>query len=205
MRFTGNRFTRKLAGLVLASLMATGAAAAIAAPAHAATAVISPRSIAPYYQIVIEPQGQGSNDYLCLQGDLGGPLGSTVTQQDCHWADITYTPQLWQPISLGGGIYKFQNVGTGRCLEARQGAFNGAAVDLWPCESSESNERWYWPPAPVPGADPFLYQNPIQTRVSGSTGFCLDVPGAQTTRGLQLQVWRCNGTSAQNFFISNYP
>jgi hypothetical protein len=44
--------------------------------------------------------------------------------------------------------------------------------------------------------------NPIQTRVSDSTGFCLDVPGAQTTPGLQLQTWRCNGTLAQQFWVA---
>ena len=38
-------------------------------------------------------------------------------------------------------------------------------------------------------------------RVSGSTGFCLDVPGAQITPGLQLQTWRCNGTLAQQFWV----
>ena len=37
--------------------------------------------------------------------------------------------------------------------------------------------------------------------VSGSTGFCLDVPRAQTTPGLQLQTWRCNGTLAQQFWV----
>jgi hypothetical protein len=44
--------------------------------------------------------------------------------------------------------------------------------------------------------------NPIQTQVSGSTGFCLDVPGAQTTPGLQLRTWRCNGTLAQQFWVA---
>ena len=84
---------------------------------------------------------------LMAAGDLGGPLGSTVTQQNC---DTTYTSasQLWQPVSVSGDIYKFENIGTGRCLEARNGAVNGGAVDLWPCESSESNERWSWPSFP---------------------------------------------------------
>jgi hypothetical protein len=88
------------------------------------------------------------------------------------------------------------------CLEARNGAVNGGAVDLWPCESSESNERWHWPPSATPGGSPFPGPKPIQTRVSGSTGFCLDVPGAQTTPGLQLQTWRCNGTLAQRFWVA---
>ncbi|HEU5391013.1 MAG TPA: hypothetical protein VFV73_34440 [Streptosporangiaceae bacterium] len=37
------------------------------------------------------------------------------------------TRQLWQPDSVSGIICKFQNIGTGRCLEARNGAVNGGA------------------------------------------------------------------------------
>ena len=72
---------------------------------------------------------------------------------------------------------------------------------MWPCESSESNERWSWPSFPN-GQSTFPDVQPLQTRVSGSTGFCLDVPGAQTTPGLQLQTWRCNGTLAQQFWVA---
>ena len=184
-------FMRKLTGPLLAALMATGATAATAMPAGAAT-------VAPYFRIGVAPQG--SSFLRCLQGNLGGPLGSAVTQQPCN-PDLTDASQLWLPLALGGDIYKFENVGTGRCLEARNGAVNGGAVDLWPCESGESNERWYWPPSATPGGSPFPGPKPIQTRVSGSTGFCLDVPGAQITPGLQLQTWRCNGTLAQQFWV----
>ena len=183
---------RWLAGLLTAGLMAGAAAVAPAAPASAGT-------VAPYYRIGMAPQGGALS--LCLQGNLGGPLGSTVTQQNCN-PDLTDASQLWLPISLGGNIYKFQNIGTGRCLEARNGAVNGGAVDLWDCTSGESNERWYWPPSTTAGRSPFPGLNPIQTRVSGSTGFCLDVPGAQITPGLQLQTWRCNGTLAQQFLVA---
>jgi hypothetical protein len=186
------RLSRRFAGPLAAGMMAAGAAVAAAAPASAST-------VTPYWHIMTIPQG--FDHPLCLQGDLGGPLGSTVTQQNC---DTTYTSasQLWQPVSVSGDIYKFENIGTGRCLEARNGAVNGGAVDLWPCESSESNERWYWPPSATPGGSPFPGPKPIQTRVSGSTGFCLDVPGAQVTPGLQLQTWRCNGTLAQQFWVA---
>ena len=174
----------------------------------------------------------------CLQGDLGGPLGSTVTQQPCN-PDLADASQLWLPLALGGDTYKFENIGTGRCLEARNGAVNGGAVDLWPCESTESNERWYWPPSqesgrrevqarqtrvssgPEYGPDvPAAHRRaadevyrchgrlPIQTRVTQprqASGFCLDVPGARTTPGLQLQTWRCNGTLAQQFWVARSP
>jgi hypothetical protein len=66
------RFTGKLASPLLAALMAIGATAATAMPASAAT-------VAPYFRIGVAPQG--SSFLRCLQGDLGGPLGSTVTQQ----------------------------------------------------------------------------------------------------------------------------
>ena len=70
---------RWLAGLLTAGLMAGAAAVAPAAPASA-----SP--VTPYWHIMTVPQGF---DFpLCLQGDLGGPLGSTVTQQNC---DTMYT------------------------------------------------------------------------------------------------------------------
>jgi hypothetical protein len=128
---------------------------------------------------------------------LGEP-GIAVTGP-VAWGIRFATPEYG--FALGGNIYKFQNIGTGRCLEARNGAVNGGAVDLWPCESSESNERWYWPPSATPGQSPFPGFNPIQTRVSGSTGFCPDVPGAQITPGLQMQVYRCNGTLAQQFWV----
>jgi len=182
---------RWLAGLLTAGMMAGAAAVAPAAPASAGT-------VAPYYRIGMAPQGGAFS--LCLQGNLGGPLGSTVTQQNCN-PDLTDASQLWLPISLGGNIYKFQNIGTGRCLEARNGAVNGGAVDLWDCTSGESNERWYWPPGANGGNSFSPGLNPIQTRVSNSTGFCLDIPDAQATPGLQMQTWRCNGTRAQNFWV----
>lgn len=69
----------------------------------------------------------------------------------------------------------YRKLGTGRCLEARNGAVNGGAVDLWDCSSGESNERWYWPPSAA--------------------------GGGSFTPGLQLQTWRCNGTRAQLFWV----
>jgi len=148
--------------------------------------------------MMTEPQAE-AGPVQCLQGDLGGPLGSTVAQQPC---DQTFTDasQLWQPMLVSGSdIYKFKNLGTGRCLEARNGAVNGGAVDVWDCTSSESNELWSWP---VPSGAPFPLEQQLQTRVSGSTGYCLDVPGARTDQGLQMQIWRCNNTFAQQIWIS---
>jgi hypothetical protein len=180
------RLSRKLVGLLAVGLT-TAAAVAAAVPASA-----NAPSPTPYWHIETSPQGYAS--VLCVTGALGGPLGSAVTQQNC---DDTYTDtsQLWQPIAMSSGVYKFENIGTGWCLEARTGAVNGGVVALWPCTSSESNENWSWPTTSDGRSFPLM--QPMQTRVSGSTGYCLDVPDAQLLAGLQMQVYRCNGTFAQ--------
>jgi hypothetical protein len=185
------RLPRKLSGLLAAAMMAAGLTVA-AAPARASTP-------APYFQMLT--LAGAVTPPLCMQGDTGGPSGTFVSQQYC---DTTGTNpyQQWLPISLGGDQYKFENVAIGRCLEALNGAVNGGAVDLWPCSSGESNERWQWPTPS--GQAPFPNIWPIQTRVSGTTGYCLDVPGASNAGGVPMQVYRCNRTIAQGFFITQF-
>jgi hypothetical protein len=186
------RLSRRLGGLLAAGLMAAGVTAA-AVPARAST-------LAPYWQIVTLAGTPGA-PFLCLQGDLGGPLGTTVTQQLCSDVRFPTSPsQEWLPLSLGGDSYKFQNVGTGLCLEARDGAVNLGHVALWDCTSTESNTRWQWPT--VSGQAAFPATHPIQSRVSGSFGFCLDVPGGASSLALSLQTYRCNGTVAQLFWVT---
>jgi hypothetical protein len=184
------RLSRKLGGLLAAGMMAAALTAA-AAPASASTP-------APYWQILT--LGGFNAPFECLQGDVGGPIGSSVTQHYCDTTG-TNTHQLWLPISLGGDTWKFENVGTGLCLEARSGAVSGKPVPLWDCSSGESNTRWQWP-TPSNGDPAFPGFWPIQSRVSGSTGYCLDIPGASAVIGLQVQLYRCNNTNAQLFWIT---
>ena len=182
------RLSRKFGGLLAAAMIASGLTAA-AAPARASS---------PYWQIRTFYGVSALEE--CVQGDLGGPLGSTVTQ---HYCDPTFTAtdQLWQPISLGGNGYKFENVATKMCLEARFGAVNAQPVALWFCDSTESNTNWAWNDL-NPGGSVFPDQGVIQSRVSGSTGYCLDVPGASTAIGISLQLYHCNNTYAQGYLIT---
>ena len=45
-------------------------------------------------------------------------------------------------------------------------------------------------------------KNPLQSQVAGSSGFCLDEPGASSQDGLAMQLFTCNGTSAQQWDIT---
>ena len=87
------------------------------------------------------------------------------------------------------------------CLEARFGAVNAQPVALWFCDSTESNTNWAWNDL-NPGGSVFPDQGVIQSRVSGSTGYCLDVPGASTAIGISLQLYHCNNTYAQGYLIT---
>ena len=80
------------------------------------------------------------------------------------------------------------------CMDARGGAQNHTAVQQWPCNTI-TNEFWLY--SPLPGKTVvFLYSG-----VAGSSRkFCLDVPGAQTTAGLALQIYACNGSVAQQYY-----
>jgi hypothetical protein len=180
------RLSRKLGGLLGAGMMALGITTA-AAPAKAAAA--------PYWAIVTMG-GLSGAPYECLQDDAG----RAVTQHFCD-PTFTNTHQLWLPISTGGNGYKFENLATGLCLWAFEVGppHNGVPVTLSDCTVNDTNSRWAW--IPFPGGVIFPGIEPIQSRVSGSTGYCLDVPGASTAIGLQMQLYQCNGTDAQEFWI----
>jgi hypothetical protein len=185
------RLSRKFAGLMLAAAVALGFTTA-AVPARASTS-------SPYWHIMTL---FGSLPFPCMQGGPDGSLGPTVVQ---HYCDPTFanTAQLWLPVNQGGNVYKFVNIGTGLCLDAYvHGApSNGAPIILANCNTANTNLRWARDVS-ASGGDPFTGTNTIQSRVSNSTGFCLDVPRGQRTLGLQLQLYQCNNTDAQYFSIT---
>jgi len=184
------RLSPKLAGLLLAGTMAAGVTAA-AVPADASTS-------SNFWEIITLPQGI-DGPLLCLQG---GSQGSAVIQQPCD-PNFASTEQQWVPISQGGDVFKFENVASGLCMDAHGSASDDVPVIMWSCTANISNTRWQWPIPSNHLQDTFPGLNPIQSRVSGSTGFCLDVPLAQTLPGLQMQIQRCNGTAAQDMWITH--
>jgi hypothetical protein len=71
---------------------------------------------------------------------------------------------------------------------------NGTPVQQWTCNSI-SNENW------EPGEDLGDDIPPLFSRVSGTSSYCLDIPGGQQVAGLAMQIYRCNGTEAQQWWI----
>jgi len=82
---------------------------------------------------------------------------------------------------------------SGLCLDARGRAVNGTPVQQWTCNSI-SNENW------EPGEDISDVIPPLISRVSGTSSHCLDMPGGRQVAGLAMQIYRCNGTAAQEWW-----
>jgi hypothetical protein len=165
---------RILAGLILASATSAGAGLAVSAPANAATAVII----------------RNTGNAECLQTTGGtADIGTPVVQEPCDGSSA----QNWILVPLSGGLEQILNVATGDCLDARGGAVNGTPVQQWTCNSI-SNEKWA-----SAASSPSITE--VVSHVSGTSSTCLDDPGASTLAGQAMQIYACNGTPAQVWFI----
>ena len=73
---------------------------------------------------------------------------------------------------------------------------NAVKVQLWSIGGSGgTNQQWR----------PVFLGNGYFRFVARHSGRCLDVPGASTANGVQLQQWDCNGTGAQAFRLVAQP
>ncbi|HEX3943321.1 MAG TPA: RICIN domain-containing protein [Rhizomicrobium sp.] len=125
---------------------------------------------------------------MCLEPqNESAAQGIPVVQMPCKASGA----QQWLFFSAASGTMQFQNAQTGLCLDARGGPTNHTPVQQWPCNGI-SNERWQLF-APAPGS----VDAPLESRVSGSSGYCLDIPGGQVTAGLPMQIYGCNQTVSQ--------
>jgi hypothetical protein len=126
----------------------------------------------------------------CLQPVNGSTdRGAAIVQEPCNGG----AAQQWTMDPVSGNISHYVNGLSGLCLDARGGAVNGTPVQQWTC-SGISNENW------EPGEDTGDIIPPLISRVSGTSSHCLDMPGAQKVVGLSMQIYRCNGTVAQEWF-----
>ncbi|MEZ0110492.1 hypothetical protein ABH920_004507 [Catenulispora sp. EB89] len=183
--------------LTAAAVAGTGAAAAQAAPApasHAGSHVVKP------FDGVFEPIRNVGNN-LCLEPTQPAGPNSPVLQEPCAQPGTPgndFILQGWQTIQLSGSTYKFINNGSGACLFAFTSAHNGAPMGLDTCRNVSNEE--FDAHTTLPNV------SVLESKIGFSdTGFCMDVPGASTNTGLQLQLFNCNGTLAQRWVIGFPP
>ena len=182
------RLPRRLAGLILAAGTLAGVtAAAVPAQAQTATPYVDFRS--GYFT----GWGGWVTGGLCLTAVPGPDFMWQVATMGCNPANVADPAQQWLPVFTGGGMVKFVNQAVGWCLYTDTHS-NGSPIALWDCSVNISNTRWAW------GGT--LGLQTLESRISGTTGHCLDIPGGQFLAGRWTQLWGCNGTAAQKFIIA---
>jgi beta-glucanase (GH16 family) len=131
----------------------------------------------------------------------------------------------------GGGTVSGQTITGpgGKCVDVAgdDTGGDGAAVQLWDCQSGAKDQHWTWAGQTLQTLGKCLdiaggvnaagtqlqlascngggYQNwvtqPDGTVKNPTTGRCIDSPSGATGNGTRLQIWDCNGSGAQKFTI----
>jgi hypothetical protein len=138
----------------------------------------------------------------CLQPlDESMDQGVPIVQKPCVATRVSCSSsaaclaQDWGLVSLGGNRYRLLNHLSGLCMDARGNAVNGTPVVQWPC-ATISNQTW-----DTGHTIPDIVA--LTSRVSDTDSHCLDVPGGQASPDVPLQIYACNGTSAQAWVIGS--
>jgi hypothetical protein len=174
----------RLGGLLAATAMA---GAGLVATATGADAQAPP---GPAFAGVFNPIKNVGNG-KCLQPEEGSAAdGALVVQASCNGG----IAQGWQQVSFGSNRYGFINQLSGFCFDAFGPAVNGTPLIQGQCKRI-SNEEWK-ASAALPNVVTLMSRIGFR-----DTGFCIDVPGGQSTDGLAMQIFRCNGTLAQRWVV----
>jgi Ricin-type beta-trefoil lectin domain len=117
----------------------------------------------------------------------------------------------------------------GKCVDVAgdDTGVNGAAVQLWDCQSTAADQHYTWTGSALTaigrclditsggtanavklqlwdcngtGAQQWTAQADGSLR-NPQSGRCMDSPGGATANGTRLQIWDCNGTGAQKFAL----
>ncbi|WP_327002062.1 ricin-type beta-trefoil lectin domain protein [Dactylosporangium sp. NBC_01737] len=118
----------------------------------------------------------------------------------------------------------------GKCVDVAgdDTGVNGAAVQLWDCQSAAADQHYTWSGTALTaigrcldiisggtangtklqlwdcngtGAQQWTQQADGSLR-NPQSGRCMDSPGGATANGTRLQIWDCNGTGAQKFSLT---
>ncbi len=172
------------AGRIVAAVLLAGAATLPATAAHAQSAPVSPRIGGIYHAI------KNSGNGLCLEpANQSTAVGAAIVQEPCVTTGTESLAQGWSYTQVAKNHYKFVNQLSGHCLDANT-ATNGGAVLQWGCATISNQEFNTGTALPAVAK--------IESRIHWTdSGYCVDVPGAEATVGLAVQIYKCNGTPAQ--------
>jgi hypothetical protein len=162
------------------------AALALTAAAAGMLGTAAPASADDHFDVTVRAAVSGK--CLAPQGESTAD-GVPIVQVTCNGSAF----QRWDFLDRDDHNVQIRNAVTLKCMDAFGRAANGTPVIQWPCAGS-SNQRFQ----ASRNLPDFVT---LRSRISGTRTHCLDVPGGQSTEGLALQIWGCNGTAAQSFGV----
>ena len=113
---------------------------------------------------------------------LDSPNASSANGTRLHIWDCNGSAA--QQFRIGGGSAGPSNIigPGGKCVDvaADDTGVNGAAVQLWDCQSASQDQRWSW-----------------TGQTLRSLGRCMDITNNGTANGALIQLWDCNASAAQ--------
>lgn len=182
MRLTSRN---KLAGGAAAILLAGAVLAATATPANAQPA--PPASLRAVFHPI---KNVGTSK--CLQPEGGSTGEATIVQMTCN-GSLT---QQWQFFLIPGntGAYHLINQLSGLCMYMNGPVAPGSPIAQVEC-TDVSNEDWI---SSAPPPEVVTLKSRAGHR---PTNLCIDVPGGQSTEGLPVQIFGCNGSLAQRWIV----
>lgn len=108
--------------------------------------------------------------------------------------------QMFKPVDLGNGYYAFMDTNSGKVLDVSGGsAYDGANIIIYDFHGG-ANQQWRIIYA---GKYNGHYYYSIRSKINSN--YYLDVNGASSGNGTNVQLYRGNGTSAQKFILWYYP
>ncbi len=144
-------------------------------------------STTAWYNVVNQTSGK------CLDAAGWGTSNGTTVQQ---WACGSHQyNQEWQFQSQGNNIYTIVNRNApGQVLDVtNNGTADFSKIQTW-TYGGGTNQQW----TPVANGSFFVIKNV-------GSGRCLDVSQSSTNNGVQMQIFDCNNTGAQNWTLTTQP
>jgi hypothetical protein len=133
-----------------------------------------------------------TNSGKCLDASNAGTANGTIVQQ---WTCNGSAAQQWQFTGTDSGYFKVAtHNNTGQVLDVNGGTTataDGVKITLW-SSTGGTNQQF----------QPVLLSGSSYKLIARHSAKCMDVNGASTADGVQMQQWTCNGTAAQSFSIA---
>jgi hypothetical protein len=167
----------------------------------AATVLVFMPSVAHADVLLVDAHMHNFHSSKCLdvraQEDFNAP-GAHVQQWDCH--DVLEQVWSWWDAGQINGLFYFTIVSkrSGLCMDV---------VDTVPSDGGVGKKIVQ---NPCTGAPTMLWRinrnlndgTITLTTLNSGSGMCLEITGGKKDNGILAQMWVCNGTEAQRFFLT---